>query len=64
MADEKKIADEMLTDDKLDKVAGGDELVLDGVADRFYARYKGGDVKPDVKVVNPEAPKQYREILW
>ena len=46
----KKINDELeqLTDDELDKVAGGDELVLDGVADRFYAPYKGGEMEDKI----------------
>ena len=56
----KKINDELeqLTDDELDKVAGGDELVLDGVADRFYARFKVGNFKPDVNASNPANPNR------
>ena len=50
----KKINDklEKLNDDELEKIAGGDELVLDGVAGRFYARSNVGDVKPDVNIEN------------
>lgn len=44
---------EKLSDEQLEKIAGGDELVLDGVADRYYARYKVGDFKPDVNASNP-----------
>ena len=51
----KKINEELekLSDEQLEQVAGGDELVLDGVADRFYARSKVGDFKPDVNASNP-----------
>jgi len=61
----KKINDELekLSDDELDKIAGGDELVLDGMSGRFFARSKGGDVKPDVNPLNPAAPKQYGKIV-
>ena len=46
---------EKLSDDELEKIAGGDELVLDGVSGRFYARSKGGDVKPNVEDKNYKA---------
>ncbi len=54
MAEEKKIVDEMLPDEQLDSVAGGDELVLDGVDGSFYARSNSGDVEKDqaVKIEN------------
>ncbi len=50
----KKINDELekLSDEELEQVAGGDELVLDGVAGRFYARSNVGDVKPDANIEN------------
>ena len=56
----KKINDklEKLNDDELEKVAGGDELVLDGVAGRFYARSNGVDVKPDVNIENVRLVQQ------
>ena len=54
---------EKLSDEELDKVAGGDELVLDGVASRFYARSKGGDVKPDGNSSNPADSNQALLII-
>ena len=50
----KKINEELekLDDEELEKVAGGDELVLDGLRERFYARSKVGEVKPDVNIEN------------
>ncbi len=50
----KKINDELekLSDDELEQVAGGDELVFDSVASRFYARSKCDEVKSDVNIDN------------
>ena len=54
----KKINDELekLDDEELEQISGGDELVLDVLRDRFYARSKVGDFKPDVNASNPANP--------
>ena len=52
----KKINEELekLSDEQLEQIAGGDELVFDSVADRYYARFKVGDVKkePELNIEN------------
>jgi len=51
----KKINDELekLSDDELDKIAGGVQL--------YNNIHEPGE--PDVKLVNPAAPKQYQKIV-
>ena len=49
---------EKLSDEQIEQIAGGDELVLDGLADRYYARSKFGDFKPDVNASNPANPNR------